>query len=941
MEMVKIGIRFLLLLSSLLLAGTGCGQSLSNLQEIMSQGIPSSTGGDQGSESVRLKGTIAPAPSLSQTGLQGLTKRLDSEASLEGTQCQMFTLDGDDLGEFETDATGVYLHSVPSAKLKGSKKDEKGWSKALIVSCENGIELYKEVYYQEGEDMEIDLGEANLDTTVATHAIINEIDGFEGWGQDYSHDVNEEIDLTCLYEVSQAVWKNLLQGDGNLNPDHADFKQAMDSLMGDKFVQKEVKWENLVGEELYEKVISDDLDEQCMNPDETEDSKDDGTDDHHKISLCHIPSGNSSELHTIDVDDSAVQAHLAHGDYLGGCETKVNPEDASNWDDDSDADSDYDSDGHLPSVMNDKPINIPWDNDGDSDSDDPFDHDPVLDPYGSTPPYHDHKPPHIVHTPISGPVPTNEAVIIRATVTDDNGVASVTLTYWSTAHYNHVEVPMHLVYGSQYEAKIPSEFLIAIELEEVFYFIDAKDHEGNGPATGNIPGTASTPNRFTVQKDFSKLWSYAFGHVYGGFYRMIPGPSAAIGDVRSDLAGLEVATGNEEYFPFGYNSGYNSKVSGRWFLFESDGSVVFWKDTENDEAHSSVNLYDLNRDGQPEMLGGTTSGNQVQAFDGQGQWFWRYYLGGHSISTPAVDTLIPGETPKIFTGSFDGYIRSIDGKSGKQDWSLNTGQWFWSSAAVADLDGDSRKEVVMASDGKSYYYNYTSNYGTLEGVLYCLDAETGALNWKKDLHESIRSSAALADIDGDGISEVLLGDGSGDFKAFSGDTGELEWSFATGDEIVSSAAVGDLDGDGELETVFGSADGSVYALSGDGSLFWSQDLGAAIYSSPALSRRSHGSRLDVYVATMKGEIVILNGEDGSVISKTSMGYEIVSSPIVGDVDGDGKLEVFIQDRRGDFFGMQGDVFWAIRDEGSSVKPFAREWPVFRGNPEHTGVYGTP
>ncbi|MBI4669264.1 MAG: hypothetical protein HY747_08770 [Elusimicrobia bacterium] len=46
-------------------------------------------------------------------------------------------------------------------------------------------------------------------------------------------------------------------------------------------------------------------------------------------------------------------------------------------------------------------------------------------------------------------------------------------------------------------------------------------------------------------------WNYTFGNVYGGFYRMIPGPSAAIGDFRTDQPGLEIATGNEEYVPLG------------------------------------------------------------------------------------------------------------------------------------------------------------------------------------------------------------------------------------------------------------------------------------------------------------------------------------------------------------------------------------------------------
>ena len=41
--------------------------------------------------------------------------------------------------------------------------------------------------------------------------------------------------------------------------------------------------------------------------------------DSKKVTLCHIPPGNPADKHTITVGESAVKAHLAHGDYLGVC----------------------------------------------------------------------------------------------------------------------------------------------------------------------------------------------------------------------------------------------------------------------------------------------------------------------------------------------------------------------------------------------------------------------------------------------------------------------------------------------------------------------------------------------------------------------------------------------------------------------------------------------
>ena len=38
-----------------------------------------------------------------------------------------------------------------------------------------------------------------------------------------------------------------------------------------------------------------------------------------KIEVCHIPPGNPGNLHTITISEHALQAHLAHGDFLGDC----------------------------------------------------------------------------------------------------------------------------------------------------------------------------------------------------------------------------------------------------------------------------------------------------------------------------------------------------------------------------------------------------------------------------------------------------------------------------------------------------------------------------------------------------------------------------------------------------------------------------------------------
>jgi hypothetical protein len=47
--------------------------------------------------------------------------------------------------------------------------------------------------------------------------------------------------------------------------------------------------------------------------------------DGNKVQVCHTPSGNPDNAHTITVSEDAVQAHLGHGDYLGACFCEQNP----------------------------------------------------------------------------------------------------------------------------------------------------------------------------------------------------------------------------------------------------------------------------------------------------------------------------------------------------------------------------------------------------------------------------------------------------------------------------------------------------------------------------------------------------------------------------------------------------------------------------------------
>ena len=96
---------------------------------------------------------------------------------------------------------------------------------------------------------------------------------------------------------------------------------------------------------------------------------------------------------------------------------------------------------------------------------------------------------------------------------------------------------------------------------------------------------------------------------------------------------------------------------------------------------------------------------------------------------------------------------------------------------------------------------------------------------KQRTGDVIMSSPAIADIDGDGRKEAVVGGGNvwnhpdgNKIFAWHLDDGSpvAGWPQATGASTIASPAVGDLDGDGRPEVIAGSRDGAVYAWRGTG-----------------------------------------------------------------------------------------------------------------------------
>jgi Calx-beta domain/FG-GAP-like repeat len=113
---------------------------------------------------------------------------------------------------------------------------------------------------------------------------------------------------------------------------------------------------------------------------------------------------------------------------------------------------------------------------------------------------------------------------------------------------------------------------------------------------------------------------------------------------------------------------------------------------------------------------------------------------------------------------------------------------WYSSPAVADIDGDGQAEVVWGS------YDVVS-----------LNGATGALEWRGTNGQRVWPGVVVADLTGDGTLEVIVGRG-GDQVTVYNRFGAVLWTrnpFGGGE--VRTLAVADLENDGLLEIVVGRA----------------------------------------------------------------------------------------------------------------------------------------
>ena len=306
-----------------------------------------------------------------------------------------------------------------------------------------------------------------------------------------------------------------------------------------------------------------------------------------------------------------------------------------------------------------------------------------------------------------------------------------------------------------------------------------------------------------------------------------------------------------------------------------------WPVRYDGEHTNSTAVADLDGDGNLEVVGVVGSGAVCLDISGNEVWSYQetstnpYFSAVYS--SPALADLDGDSNLEVLFGLVRYVNTEIKGAfycldtDGQKIWSFYTEEYVSSSPVVADLDGDGNPEILIGADG-----------------LRCLN-KNGQQLWRYNDSTIIGSSPAVADLDGDGNLEVVI---SGDNLFCIDKDGQLIWDYPITDSLLSCPTIGDLDGDGNPEILIKSRDDDLYCLDKDGQLVW-------IYYAGGMAERSSGPAIADFDGDGNKEVVFasystlyLLDKDGQFIWDYDIGRGY-GSPVVADLDGDGNLEIMI------------------------------------------------
>ena len=319
-----------------------------------------------------------------------------------------------------------------------------------------------------------------------------------------------------------------------------------------------------------------------------------------------------------------------------------------------------------------------------------------------------------------------------------------------------------------------------------------------------------------------------------------------------------------------------------------------WTTNVKSFLESAPTVADIDNDGRDEVL--VAGQEEMIALDKNGDVIWRWKTRRRFMTYPTV-LKREKETALIYVADNSGQMTCLNGL-GKVVWQADlNGNAEWSASVVADVDGNGLYEVIQTD---------------ITGTVWLFDALSGKVINQTKLDKGLPVSPAVGDINDDGNLEIVIATSNGVVSVLSSEL-KLLWKYkigASSETWSTSAPVMFSASDGETYIVAVSSVGDVYCLNNIGKPVWKYPTNTPVASTVSVGDFDQNGVADIFLITQTGVIYRFD-ENGSKLWNIDMQGRGLASGAIVDINNDNKLEYIFSTQRGNMFVLDnnGDVIY--------------------------------